>query len=576
MYPQPSDYQTAIQLPNYVFRDADLRSAKVRTSPIGLPLVSGGTFALTFFLDGASGKQWVVRCFKRDMPERRKRYQVIGDYLRNAIAPYLVAAEYLDQEMLVNGERFPVVKMPRVSGQTLGLYIEKNIQSPGALQFLPDAFRAMVESMQRQGLVHGDLQHANIMVNERQQLVLIDYDGLYLPELDRFPPNERGHENFQHPARNMEYDSRLDHFSSIAIYLALQSIVAKPELWLKYSNGDNLMMTRQDFLNPDQSRLFRELETIPHLSAHVQNLRRVCKLPYVNVPDLSAFLRGQIPSASCVPEPHSGVRSQFIDATDRNVLLGHVGDIVTVVGKITGGTSGWTRVRNSTPYHFLNFGDYRQGCLTLVIWSEALDMFKQQNRNPNDLYGQWVSVTGLISAYNPGQAHRSVQPQIIVEQPSQIQILKRGETEAKELVSAKQFRTAIPITRSNEDHACQTGTPRNRKNYQDTDLALDEIYKNFTVTPPLTNPKNKQTASPSQPNATGASTKSSTVKQTPPVQKPMPPTPPAQTVAPPVVVPLHTAAHKKRNNFGILLLIVVFAVAAIVQLTRVLAKVAAR
>ena len=44
---------------------------------------------------------------------------------------------------------------------------------------------------------------------------LIDYDGMYLPELSGLPANEVGHVNYQHPARDAShYGEGMDRFGS--------------------------------------------------------------------------------------------------------------------------------------------------------------------------------------------------------------------------------------------------------------------------------------------------------------------------------------------------------------------------
>src|SRR5215213_8121750 len=123
-YPEPSDYQAAIQNPDLVLREPQLRASRVRVDRLGMPVVSSGGFALSFYLQAPTGRQWVVRCFKADSPDRRARYDAISRFLNANPDPMLLDVDYAEQGILVDGAWFPVVKMPLVRGVTLQRYIE--------------------------------------------------------------------------------------------------------------------------------------------------------------------------------------------------------------------------------------------------------------------------------------------------------------------------------------------------------------------------------------------------------------------------------------------------------------------
>ena len=57
-----------------------------------------------------------------------------------------------------------------------------------------------VRTLQEADFAHGDLQHANVIVDDRGQLRLVDLDGVWIPPFSNLsPPDEIGHENYQHP-----------------------------------------------------------------------------------------------------------------------------------------------------------------------------------------------------------------------------------------------------------------------------------------------------------------------------------------------------------------------------------------
>lgn len=120
---------------------------------------------------------------------------------------------------------------------------------------------------------------------------MIDYDGLYLPEISQLKSNEIGHPNYQHPSRNVQNQNvKIDRFSMIVIYLGLKAISIKPELWKKYNNGENILFNKKDFVNPDVSPLLNELGRINELKPLVDKFKQLCKQDIKNIPALVDFI----------------------------------------------------------------------------------------------------------------------------------------------------------------------------------------------------------------------------------------------------------------------------------------------
>jgi hypothetical protein len=435
-FPHPTDYQQAIQNPGLVFQEPELKQSQVKTDPLGMPVVSSGGFALTYCLMSPTGQQWAVRCFHKDVSDRQRRYEAITGFLQRHTSPIFTPVSYISDGILVNGQRYPIIKMPWIEGQTLSRFIEGNITTnPSAITGLPGQFKQLVETLETLAVAHGDLQHGNIMVS-RGRLVLVDYDGLYVPALKGWPSAETGHVNYQHPARRREFGPTLDRFASIVIYLALEALVQKPDLWHAYSTGENLLFKQADFRSPDTSSLLRELEALPTLAPLARRFRGICACDLDRVPRLADFLKGQLP-AGAPPQPSAPpvYRSQYpvIAAANRKALWARLGQRVTVVGQITHYRR--RRTSNDLPYLFLNFGDWQAGCLTLVLWHETLQLFEAQRKNPVNYKNKWISVTGLLVEY-PARG-KIKRPQIIIEMPSEIEILYGDEAEAKQRLRAQ-------------------------------------------------------------------------------------------------------------------------------------------
>jgi hypothetical protein len=288
-YPQPSDYQAAIQNPHLVLREPDLAAAAVRLDRLGLPVVSSGGFALSFYLQTPRGEEWVVRCFKADSPDRRARYDAISRFLNAHPDPLLLDVDYYEQGILVNGAWYPIVKMPLVRGVTLQRHIEAEIGSGRSVAQLSASFRTLVNRLEELGIAHGDLQHGNIMV-QNGALVLVDYDGMYVPALHGWPAAERGSGAYQHPLRQNQFSPELDRFSAIVIDISLQALTYAPGLWAKYHTGENLLFCARDFTAPQTAPLLRDLLDIPHLRPAVQSLRAICGSPFDAVPLLDTVV----------------------------------------------------------------------------------------------------------------------------------------------------------------------------------------------------------------------------------------------------------------------------------------------
>ena len=95
--------------------------------------------------------------------------------------------------------------------------------------------------------------------------------------------------------------------------------------------------------------------------------------------------------------------------------------MVGKVSEIFRGTS-----KDDTPHVFLNIGSWRWKCFTIVLWNEALQLFEASGKNPDEYQDQWLSVTGMLTAYER-------RPQILINSPTDIQLLA-GEEEAKKLL----------------------------------------------------------------------------------------------------------------------------------------------
>jgi Predicted unusual protein kinase len=86
-----------------------------------------------------------------------------------------------------------VLTMDWIDGRTLNEYVDFLVagSNAAALTTLAGRWRELVALLQRSEFAHGDLQHGNVMVDQDGQLRLVDFDGVWIPQLpgSRRPPS---------------------------------------------------------------------------------------------------------------------------------------------------------------------------------------------------------------------------------------------------------------------------------------------------------------------------------------------------------------------------------------------------
>lgn len=277
-WPSMSDYQEAVQSPQVCFSDKDLKAGSPVLTALGLPRPICGAFASVYELE-QSGKRWAVKCFLRNIPDQHKRYAKISSCIHSCGLPYFVTFDYLSDAILVQGKKFPLVKMEWVEADALNQYVVANLKSPSALRDLEARWLQLLEDLKSKTIAHGDLQHGNVLVDPSGNLRLIDYDGMWVPSLKGEESHETGHADYQSPYRGAkDFHEDIDQFSGIVIRIALRALAEKPDLWQKYDNGENLLLKRQDYVDPHNSDAFAELQGLgdPEICEGLDVLRALC------------------------------------------------------------------------------------------------------------------------------------------------------------------------------------------------------------------------------------------------------------------------------------------------------------
>ena len=98
------------------------------------------------------------------------------------------------------------------------------------------------------------------MVREDGTLVLIDYDGMFVPAMKGQKAREMGSPDFRHPARTEDtFNEHIDDFSLASILLSLRVIAEEPALLEKYGAADRLLFSEKDYRNIHDCQLLKDI-----------------------------------------------------------------------------------------------------------------------------------------------------------------------------------------------------------------------------------------------------------------------------------------------------------------------------
>jgi serine/threonine protein kinase len=258
-----SEYVEAIKMAEDNFEE--LSYLRPVLDDTGQPVMSSGNFAVVFKMrDERDGKLYAVRCFHRDQEGREESYRLIEEELKDVESPYLVSFRYIDKELFVDSSQtdeteFPVLLMDWVEGITLDKYLRENLDDQYALEMLAYRFSQLAQWLIPQPFAHGDLKPDNILVREDGTLVLVDYDGMYVPAMKGQKARELGSPDFRHPLRTEEdFDEHIDDFPLISILLSLKAIALKPSLLNEYGASDRLLLSERDYQDIDKCKFLKE------------------------------------------------------------------------------------------------------------------------------------------------------------------------------------------------------------------------------------------------------------------------------------------------------------------------------
>jgi len=260
-YPSRTEIVTAMSNPKICYKANELVGGNIIRNGAMIVQYAGG-YTTVFPFINRSGKKVAVRCWCADIDNAKKRSFAISEYLNREQNSYFVNFQYVADAILINGKLQPVIVMEWIDGKPLKEYINHNL-NPNTIRQIANKFKLMVAEFHKKNIAHGDLQHGNILVKDNGDLVLVDYDSMYIEQLNGMSDTIKGLPGYQHPARikNQYVNSKLDYFSELIIYLSLLIFAEKPQLWQHYYGTEDLLFTKEDFANFINSDIYKNYST---------------------------------------------------------------------------------------------------------------------------------------------------------------------------------------------------------------------------------------------------------------------------------------------------------------------------
>lgn len=244
-YPLISEYVDAIRSAEDNFDK--LNGLRPVLDNSGNPVMSSGNFAVVFKMkDVKIGKLYAVKCFTREQEGRAEAYKQISEAISNIDkSSYLLSVTYYEKELFVDSTQtdeteFPVLLMDWVDGLSLDAYTNKISDNKIKLEQLADNFQELVCWLLMQPFAHGDLKPDNILVKDDGSIILLDYDGMYVPSMAGQVSRENGTPFYKHPLmKKTDFNSHIDDYAALKILLILKAMAVEYRYYDAFLQDDS-------------------------------------------------------------------------------------------------------------------------------------------------------------------------------------------------------------------------------------------------------------------------------------------------------------------------------------------------
>ena len=282
-----------------------------------LIMASAGFSAVFKMRDSIRHKSYALKCFHVIQKDRKERYAKIAHHL-NAVRPnWMAEFNYFDEELSVTptGEKkdvmCPVLSMEWIEGSTLGVRLAElcKIGNQKKLHELTVKWSKLAQQLVNSEIAHGDLKPDNVMIRTASgdELLLVDYDSMYVPGLAGYQAADEGGPSFQHPKRGTaSFNQKIDHFSILVMCINMRALSLNPGIPSGPLDDANLLFRAEDFVAPQKSKMLTAMFALSDqwLTEALSTLRESCLSNSIEIPKLKQLLS----FLTLIQEPRQSVR----------------------------------------------------------------------------------------------------------------------------------------------------------------------------------------------------------------------------------------------------------------------------
>lgn len=264
MFPSIAEYTSALRhAESGTFRS--LRLA-LSVDEEGEPIYSRGSYSVVFKAHsiGNEREAWAIKCYVAEQERRIPSCRAISQQLNSIASPYLLPMQLCEEELRVGNTYYPLVLLPWVEGKSLVREVDYYLHNPERLLQLSQDFGHFAYWLRSQSFAHGDLKSDNLRIRPDGSIVLLDYDGIYLPSMQGELPREEGNPDYTHPLCSpSDFNLHASDFALAVIALSLRALALAPVLFSHFGGKERLLLSAWDFRHPKQSPALETLKRLP-------------------------------------------------------------------------------------------------------------------------------------------------------------------------------------------------------------------------------------------------------------------------------------------------------------------------
>lgn len=304
-FPSQKQYTAALLEPTSYFIPEIVRNSAIELVPgSNRPNIIPAGQSFVVKITDQNGKYWALKLFKGELDQSKfndvkARYDALSSIIEPINYSCFAKSHFFSRGIKVDGVEYPILIMEWVSGTRLDVEIKQLISSRSypKLNLLADKLAALALQLKQLQIAHGDIHFKNIIVNPAGNLVLLDYDDIWVKGKIERNATVWGNPEFQHPLRETApiHGAGVDNFSFWISIISIYLIIYDPQSWdLIDKDGcsdERILFGASDFKEPDRSIVFGRLQGSERQEIHnwlaviLNDLISITRLTQIPCPD---------------------------------------------------------------------------------------------------------------------------------------------------------------------------------------------------------------------------------------------------------------------------------------------------